>query len=183
MVDAIPYIPDIFKELVERVNEALQAYETPIEVLYNDGIYSQVSSDLYKGDQPIDKPLIWLVMPYTEDTKNKRPGCYCKFTGQIIIAMGTSADYTNDERKELIFKPYLVPVFKELLKQISLTGQFGSPDEDEIEYRRRDWGYWGGGEAHLANTDNLFKHKVDAIQINGLSLDIEFNRCEIFSNF
>ncbi len=184
MVDDIPYIPDVFRELATRVNTELAKLDTPIEVLFNNGLYSQVSSDLYKDGEPIDKALIWLAMPYAESRKSYQLGRYCEFSGEIIIAKGTKADYTQSERETLIFEPILIPIYKELIRQISLTEIFGYPHEDKIEHIRKDLPYWGGGEAHLTNTDNLFKNQVDAIRISDLSLDIGFQKnCTFTSNF
>lgn len=175
MENEIPYIPDLFKAVIARVNTFFSTRDTdPFNVCFDYGVYSQVGKNIVKSNTATF-PLVWLEEPYDQlrGSANK----YCKFSGKLIIAMPTEPSYTSDQRTDLIFKPTLIPIYKKILEELSFDTAFGLPIVEEIEHKRKDWKYWGGGDVAGSDTKNLFKNFVDAIEINGLKLDISFSDC------
>jgi len=167
MDDQLPYLPDILKGVVERVNNNLS-----FEVFFDYGLYQDVSKNIYKGGDQF--PLVWLVMNFTE-TRGKRFDIYADVSAQIIIGMPTEIEYSMQERVDINFKPRLLPIYRELLKQISKEKNLMVGSVNMIQHSKIDLPYWGGGEN--TGSENLWKKFIDAIQIKDLKLLIKHKNC------
>jgi hypothetical protein len=166
-----PYFPDLMRSVVDRVSEKFENLdEDPFLVLFDYGIMSQVGRDRMKRDDK-DSPFIWLVMNFDEDMGKTGQG-YEIPDVNILICANTDNTWSMEERDENNFKPILLPIYEELMLQIRREKKFGMPGEAKTRHKRIIRPYWGGGDVNGADTGNLFKQKVDAIQIRNLKLTV-----------
>lgn len=181
-------IPEIFKSIVERVNEVLSTRDNdPFPVFYDFGHYAEVVKNLTTKDGSISNknrkyPLVWLVMDFVEQYNTLSDG-YCVLPDlQILITTVTTPDITTAQRIEKTFKPRLYPIYSELLEQISASGYFQVMSPDSIPHEKIDRPYWGltAGVGGYNNTANLFNDFIDAIQIRKLRLTVNEEVCEDF---
>lgn len=173
-----PYLPDIMEGVVTRVSDAFFARATdPFKVFFDKGIQKQVGRSIYqKGLDKTDTfPLVWLVMPFTE--KRGDASVFSEDSCTIIIAMPTDNKYTQSDRDLYTFKPRLIPIYEVLLQEIARERWFILQGPNKISHTRIFRPYWGGGDVSGADSDNLFKKKVDAIAITGLQLKLNYQNC------
>lgn len=173
MVTEMPYVPYLWRDIVQKTSAKLSARPVdPFTVLFDYGIYGAVADKMYKAVGEGNKwttPLVWLVMTYGED--KGRPDVHAEASFELFIAMPSLPEYTSEERTELVFKPRLFPVYVEILNQLERTSLFQTTTAESIEHTMYERHYWGGGE-NRNKVENLFKHHVDAIQIKGMKLKI-----------
>lgn len=172
-----PYLPDIINCIVGRMDEYFSTRaEDPFNVSFNAGIYSQVTRDLYLEQtgvvNPQAKPLVWLVMPYVEQ-RAKVLGIYSNVTCSIILAVTTKNQYTQSERRDLNFKPRLLPMYQQFMWEVSRERKLQNSLIQKTANTPIQRPYWGGGDSATSNTPNLFKGFVDAIEIRGLQLNLK----------
>lgn len=136
---------------------------------YEYGTPKEVSNTLSKKNNDIftyqKYPLIWLVI---DITANKDiVGYTAPLT--IIICNWTQSEYKAAERTEKNFKPILYPLLDDFENALvdSKRTQLLSP-----EYRQVDHYYWGK-DGIYGHEGNIFKDKIDAIEIN--NLEVRFN--------
>lgn len=171
MVD--PYLPDIMKDVVNRVSLFFEN-QNLFSVSYDKGIYNQVGNDRIKSDL-----FIWLVMPFEE--KRNDPDIYAEVDARLIIAAGTDANYSMQQREDINIKPKLIPVYERLIEEIKLETRLGNPKD--ISHTKKILPYWGGGETNGPGAANLWKECFDCIDFTGLRLKIEHKKeCVFFSN-
>jgi len=175
-----PYLPDILKCVVARVNAYFENRDDdPFSVYYDHGIYEQVGSDKLRSDKPY--LFIWLVMPFTEESPVDH-SYFGDATCKLIIAIRTESNYTQIEREDISFHPRLLPVYKRLVEEIKNEPKLDNSDMKRPA--RRLLPYWGGGDMMGSGQPNLWKDNVDAIEIPSLKLKIgHLKCCTIFSNF
>lgn len=165
----IPYLPDILKTIVQRVNVELAKLDTPIILYFDYGLVSQVSRSV--AENPNNFPLLWLVFNFDENV-GYNPGEFLNTTVQLVIMNKTDNTWTSQERDNNNFHPILFPIYQELVNQIRKAVEFGKPSESATAHKRTNRPYWGGGDVNGADTENLFKQFVDAVHIRDLNLKI-----------
>jgi len=165
-----PYLPDIMEQVVGRVNNTFSTRLTdPFEVFFDKGIYSQVAKKVY-SEEGANTPLIWLIMNYSEDMGDFR--YFSDVTCDMSISATTEASYTQQQRDDLIFKPRLLLIYDEFIKQIKAGGDFLIMGD--VRHTRIIRPYWGGGLVGGPDTKNLFDQLyVDEIYIKGLRLKVK----------
>lgn len=175
----LPYLPDILRGVVSRVDEVFSdaIRVDRFNVFFDSGVYSQVAKNIYKQDASDTYPLVWLVMNFVED-RGRDYSVYADVSCQVIIAMPTKKDYTQLERDELIFKPRLIPIYAEFMRQLSVDSWLQTPLINRIQHQRILRPYWGGADVNGPDTKNLFDSFIDAISINNLQIKIK-NNCLI----
>ena len=162
------YLPDIFSNIVERVNDTFANRVTdPFNVEFNSGLYEQVVTDKTKNPTNPDI-LVWLIMPIKVIQNSNF--LYGVASPSIIIAKPTDTNYTQAERENLVFSPRLFPVYNEILKQVKADKNI-SPGLT-LNHEQHILPYWGGGEGMSPGQTNLWKFYVDAIKVNFLDLKI-----------
>ena len=174
-----PYLPDIVKCAVARVNTVFQTrVSDTFSVYYDHGIYQQVGSDRIRSNKGY--LFVWLVMPFEENQANDT-SYYADATCKIIIAIGTDSNYTQLQREDINFYPRLLPVYKQLIYEIKQEQKLDN--SFKVEHNRRLLPYWGGGDILGPGQPNLWKDNVDCIEISNLKLKIEhIKNCTPFSN-
>lgn len=173
MVETDAYMPDIMEGCVARVDGFFTAREDdPFNVFYDKGVLGQVKRSVYTNNQ---FPLIWFVMPYSE---NSDGGSSTTFSSsfQLIIAVPTDNTYTQQQRDDISFKPRLLPIMKQLLLEMQLEKWFSTTGA--IKHTKEILPYWGMGDVNGPDQPNLFKEKfIDAISITIPSLKVKQKRC------
>lgn len=172
----IPYLPDIMKDVVTKVDAVLSnRVPDPFRVYFDHGIYSQVNRSVYENQENF--PLVWLMMNYDED-RGRDFSVYAEVSCNLVIVVPTDNSYTQKQRDDITIKPRLLPIYEEFIKQVSNSQKFSTPPINQIRHKMTVRPYWGGGDVNGADTDNLFKKHVDAIKISGLQLKIKHsNNC------
>lgn len=107
-------------------------------------------------DIPIDKGLV---------------GNKGKVVMQMIILYHTTPDRYNEDRLENVFKPVLIPIYQEFLKQLRDCGYFQILDVDSIKHRMIKRFHWGDPGVK-GNTGYLFNDCLDGIELNNLELTL-----------
>jgi hypothetical protein len=178
--DVDPYLPDIIKCVVAKVNSVFENREDDsFSVHYDHGIYEQVGSDKLRSSKGY--LFVWLVMPFIEESPLDN-SYYADATCKILIATSTDSNYTQVQREEINFHPRLIPVYKELIKQ--LQQEIKLDNSSIVKHQKRLLPYWGGGDMIQSGQPNLWKDYVDAIEISNLKLKIGHIKCCSFtSNF
>lgn len=167
----IPYLPDIMQGVVERVDQYF--WELPTDnfhVFFDKGILRQVARKVY-SEKMVNVPLVWLVMNFDDEMGKSMDLFSCTYCN-LIIAMPTKPEYTQQERDDIIFKPILLPVYQKVIDEIFKEPWFSFVTKESIKYRRRLRPFWGIGDVNGQDKENLFKNFVDVIMIQNLELNI-----------
>lgn len=135
--------------------------------------YSENATDAAKK-----YPLIWLVQPFTVDKTDRIDGAFYGTTKvRVVLFMHTDKVYKAKQRMDNVFKPVLIPIYSELLKQmdnhLAIVTKYGQRIH---QYTERY--YWG-----VAQQEN-FNDAVDCIDIVNLEIDVNNNsNCSNFKSF
>lgn len=170
-----PYLPDIIKEVVSRVNIIMSTKRVdPFNVFFESGIYTQVGKDRFNNpDINNEDPFVWFVMPFGND-RGRDFAVYSENTFQLIIAMFTDPKYTQEQRDSMVIKPRLMMIYEELINQISSEPQLRTPLINQMRHSWHVKPYWGGGDVNGPDNKNLFNNFIDAIQIPDLQVKINY---------
>lgn len=183
-------IPELFRNLVTRVDLKTFARAIPFHTYFDYGRYLEIDKRLIqKGLSAAAKskrfPLVWLVIPFTKsfpalgDMQVRRM--------QIIICNVTKPNSTTPDRFNENFTNYLWPIYTELMNQISISGYFSNVGEN-FPHDLIEQPFWDGKETgQVGNTNlgtneaaNMFNDYVDAIQLKNIQLDINLQTCDQF---
>lgn len=180
VVGVDPYLPDIMKCVVARVNTVFETRdEDPFSVHYDRGLYNQVGNDRLTDNSGFY--LVWLVMPFTEDSP-KDNSYYADANCEIFIAAPTDANYSQQQREDINFYPRLIPIYRQLIEEIKRETKLDN--HETVIHTRTLLPYWGGGDVAAPGQPNLWKNYADCIKISGLKLKIEnIKNCTFFSSF
>lgn len=109
-------IVEIFSDICKRVSSEV-GYD--VNYIFGDSTYIREAILTQKKiPQTATKrfPLIGLYTPFVEDKTDSK--VYCKADVNIIIAVNTLKDYTNEQRIEVSFKGLLRPLYDALIKEM-----------------------------------------------------------------
>ena len=162
-----PYLPDIMQSVVAKVSTILQSTFS-FAAFFDKGNQSQVSKSIH--DNKDHFPLVWLKMPFT--VKRGNHGIFGKVRTDLILAMPTENTYTQQQRDTLVYKPYLLPLYEALIKQIAIEKMFSFSGPESLAHDQVIMPYWGGGAINGTDNMNLFEKNIDAIGIIGLEINI-----------
>jgi len=182
---SVIHIPDLFKAVVSKVDEALFSRAVdPFHVYFDYGHVTEVTRNLTQKDLSISQknkkyPLIWLVMDFEEEAGTIDDN-YCNLPAlQLFLCMPSRAEISTDERMQLNFFPRLYPMYIELLNQIDASGYFNLLNPLNIPHKRILRPYWDGKEG--TGLSNYFNDFIDAIQIRNLTLQVNESVCDEFN--
>lgn len=179
------FIVDIMKDIVSKVSAKLTPEFKLIDefitaVHYMHGHPKEIIETLAQKDKSdtllFDKyPLIALFQDFPERYNNmvEAPN---ELTLHIIIARATRPEYKAAERYDNNFRPFLYPIYMELMKQIFVSGKFLLTSSDNIRHTKIDRLYWGR-EGLYGNEANIFNDFVDVIEIRDLKLQTYLKYC------
>jgi hypothetical protein len=185
------YVVDIIEEAVAATSAAvlakIQANETEAlgetmiqQLSYYKCSFDELIETLNQLDQSGEErykkyPLVGLMRDFREQ-RGREAGIYCEVNLRIIIAHQTVNTYKEQDREQKVFRPVLYPIYYELMRQLAyhkMVFQFGP---DEIRHDKTDRAYWGTRQQQ--GTDkNMLNDYVDAIEIENLTLKINFPNC------
>ncbi len=119
-------------------------------------------------------PLIGLFLDFSEQ-KGRAINIRSSVSLNMFICCQTMAKYTPQQRTELSFVPILLPIYEEFKKQLFASKYILKPEIGfkHTEIKRYQWGK-GGLEYYNNGQKNIFNDFIDAIEIQGLELDISF---------
>ncbi len=180
------YIEDDLREITAKVSMAilpeLQLVQPSIEaVFYSFGTIDELNENLAQlgktaSGQTKKFPLLFLVV----DIKEPKGfvGDYTDLKLRLAIINQTSKTFKAAERLEQNFKPIIMPIYRELLNQITLSGGIflGASSADQIKHTAIRRYYWGR-ETASGNTANKLNDYVDGLEIDNLELRYYLNRC------
>ena len=115
-------IVEIFSDICKRVSSEV-GYD--VNYIFGDSTYIREAILTQKKiPQTATKrfPLIGLYTPFVEDKTDSK--VYCKADVNIIIAVNTLKDYTNEQRIEVSFKGLLRPLYDALIKEVGAEKRF-----------------------------------------------------------
>lgn len=177
------YIADIIGENVAKVNavliEAFKAIDPNVEQInYQYGPYKEVFGNLVQigkvsgGSKKY--PLVWLWLPNTI-SHGDQIGIGAVSPLRIIIARWGNCTDKTPERYEKNFKPFLYPIYLELMNQLYLDPRITTDGQGLIPHQQIDWPYWGGDQP--PEDANPLGDYVDAIEIKNLKINLLLKKC------
>lgn len=180
----MPSISDAFKDAVALTEAAIIANSSinfgaiPKKVYFMHGHPKEVVSVLQSyTNSPAMKnqkyPLVALFRDIREDLNEQLFGLGSSFKCRFVICTLTTPTLRADDREQKNFKPILIPIFEELIKQISASSFFGCPTVENMKIAKWDRYFWGT-QAADKNTLNDY---IDAIEVESISLKLINNIC------
>lgn len=179
------FIQDIFKPIVAKVSAkllpSLQAFDPNITAVHYDyghplEIIETLSEKDGAGDFVYMKyPLVALFLDAGLQ-RGREIGVYGEFTLHMAIIRSTMPNYKAKDRDDNNFKPVLMPIYLELMKQIRRSAAFFISSEQLIQHEPINRYYWGK-QGLYGNEGNIFNDYVDCIEIKNLKLKLNINYC------
>ena len=185
------YVSDMIGEAAVKVDAALFGTEVKNDagavigtfphVYYMHGhpleIVNILQEKLKLDDEKLERfPLIMLFHDF-EIVRNSNV-MYGDANLNMAIAALTQPNLTTPERYEQTFRPYLMPIYVELLKQIGASTYFVNALA-QINHTRIDRVYWGRTGLY-GNVGNQFNDFLDCIEIKGAKLTVKNQHCKPF---
>lgn len=176
MTDTQFILTDELETVVAAVKAALG-----ISVLnYQYGEVEELNETLKQFEQDPNKydlkfPLIWVAEPY--QVKRGDPSIFGTADVNVFVINSTQKTWKAKERMENNFKPVILPIYREFLKQIEVSMAFDHPYGRVPEHTTVNRYYLG------ENRQSTLNDVVDAMKISGLKLRIsEKQNCSPFTN-
>lgn len=114
-------------------------------------------------------PLIWLEQPFNI-VRGESAAYYGRIElMRIFIMMQTDGNYKAADRMANIYKTTLYPIYRELLRQLTLTTAFSTNVLEKIRHTVQDRYFWGEGQA------SVLDDKVDCMILTIRDLQIQNN--------
>lgn len=162
-----PVIVDLFATVIDSLSAEMdqRIYFHHGHMIEIANVVKQLSKDTDIGNR---YPLIAL----KHDIKQqKRTGNGIEFTANLFIVTLSDPRYYAEDRKELIFKPILTPIYDEFIRQIARSGLFLEQSTNEVnENTQYTEHYFWGREQVMGNEANIFGDWVDCIEIESMKL-------------
>ena len=168
------HVVEIFQEIVDAtktvVLPVLQTTDPNITTLhYEHGHYSEIDATLRSFDKSESfynkkYPLIAVFEDIAETVKEG----YNEAKLTIIICFSSNSEDRSGDRYQKVINPILEPVYKELLRQIRLSGYFMEYNVRHTKIVRPYWGVQG----EYGNRANVFSDFLDAIEMRDVRLRV-----------
>jgi len=180
------YIEDDLRIITESVSVALlaqlqEAQPTIEGVFFKFGTARELSESLIqlgKTDSGKTKkyPLIYMFVDVREPVGFV--GNYEQLSLRLAIINFTKPTFKAEERLENNFKPILLPIYREFLRQLTLSGDMflGASAVENISHTMIKRYYWGT-EVQESHDGNPFPDFIDGIEIDNLQLKHYLTRC------
>ena len=171
-----PYWIDTFEDLVDSVRADTDnpcsgtapyyMHGHPLEII--DLMNQKDTDEVYKFQK---YPVIVLFQDFTEEMGQEMT-VISEGTFNLIIAAETSVDYTASQRYTNTFRPTLYPLYDLLMKYIPKSGLFKNVATGMVPHSKTDRLFWGR-EGLYGNEGNIFNDRIDAIEIENLTLQMK----------
>lgn len=176
----IPSISDAFKSIVAATEAAIIADNSldwgvlPKKVYFMHGHPKEIVNVLQAYTNSPEKknekyPLVALFRDIREDIENQRFGLGTTFKCRFVICTLTSPTLRADDREQQNFKPILIPIFEEIIKQISKSKLFGMPNIKDMKIVKYDRYFWGSEQVEK----NKLNDYIDAVEVESISLTLK----------
>lgn len=162
-------ITDIFADVVSRVAER---YGKNVNFQYGDWAY--ISKTLTTWSQSPDTsrlkyPVICLFSPFEENKTDK--DVYCNTSLDLLIAVDTLPEYSNEKRRIESFNSVLHPIYKLLIDELRKDRWLDFGYKNIVEHRYVD-NYRYGNRGVDGPDGNPFKDRIDGIDIKDLKITV-----------
>lgn len=176
----IPSISDAFKTVVAATEAAIIANTTlnwgtlPKRVFFMHGHPKEIVNVLqaYTNSPEMKHkkyPLVALFRDIREDIELQRYGLAPSFKCRFVICTLTSPTLRADDREIQNFKPILIPIFEEIIKQISKSKRFGMPRVKDMKIVKFDRYFWGSEQVEK----NILNDYIDAVEVESITLSLK----------
>ena len=181
----IPSISDALKQVVAATEAALIADTSvnfgrlPKKLYFMHGHQKEVNSVLQSqaaaaATQNNRFPLIVLFRDIKEELSIDDGQSYLiDFKARLGIFTLTDPSYRSDDRERNNFKPILKPILEEFINQLTQSLAFQFPTINQLGLKYYDCYFYGSS----LNGTNVFNDKVDAIEIESISLKLINTNC------
>lgn len=178
------FIQDVLEPIVAEVSTKLltklQLFDPNITAVHYDYGHPleiiETLSEKSGSDFTYQKyPLVALFLD-ADLQRGREIGKYGKFKLHMAIIRGTDPIYKAKERDDFNFKPVLMPIYLEFIKQLKASREFSILDESMIPHDPINRYYWGK-QGLYGNEGNIFNDHVDCIEIKNLELNLNINYC------
>lgn len=179
-----PVIIDVIERVVDKVRENLAVYDITFDETFSGpgapffmpGHRQEIANNLLEMNSSYEHryrkyPLFALNTDIVETIE----GGLVEYSLNIAILCYTDPNYTTPQRKELVFKPTLYPLYQLFMTCLAEEGFFWEQNGEQTEqfpHDAIDRYYWGvregGNSAQRGNTANIFEDPLDAIEIVNL---------------
>lgn len=177
---------DVFDEIVTSVQDDTDNALAADEPFYMHGHPLEIINTLAQKDkhdtEKFNKyPLIALFQDFTE-TMGESHFIRSSAVLNLVIVNVTSPDWTAADRYDNNFRTVLYPLYDLLIKHIVESGFFHNVDSGLVDHEKIDRLYWGRSGLY-GNESNIFNDRIDAIEIQDLTLDLRLvQKCMITTN-
>lgn len=164
-------------------NTSLVWPDLPKKVYFMHGNTKEIMAHLQSlsdGPKTKDKkyPLIALFRDIREEVEQQRFGLASTFKAHVGIFTLTNPEMRAADRELRTFKPVLIPIFEELVNQISKSILFGSPRINDMAIKKWDCYFYGSAlnpdrASGAPAGKNIFNDWVDAIEIESITLNLK----------
>lgn len=178
-------IVELFGEIVSKVSnrltDDLKTKDPDITgVHYDHGHILEIINTVTQKDASqkykFDKyPLVALLQDFPERTTSNSAE-YVEATLNVLIVKSTMQEYKARKRYEFNFNPFLYPIYRELLWQISKSGFILNYAPNRISHTKIDRVFWGA-QGRYGNTASIGNDFLDAIEIQNLNLKFIREKC------
>lgn len=186
------YIDDIIGEVVQATSDKVLATIISNEIAatgssliqqirYSKSSFDELIETLAQEDKSsvgrfTKYPLIHLVQDVSIE-RGGDIGFYGLTNLNIIFIHQTRQAYKTQEREDKVFKPVLWPIYYEFMEQLKMSAWITNTWQVTGEFRHRvtERGFWGTRQ--LQASKNILNDYVDAIEVQNLSIKINYSNC------
>lgn len=120
---------------------------------------------------PFRFPLVGLYSPFEERRLNGRTSA----TVNLILAVNTLPEYTNEERMDISYKTVLRPLYKDLFKSMEDARLFDVPYQGFNHSYVENFSFGNRGALDVDGQE--IDEKIDVIEIKNLELNLKQTNC------
>ena len=166
-------IIDIFRDNV--IPHMNKNRKFPVNFIWGDSAYIREYLLTMKKSSitsPYRFPLIGLYSPFDETIRNREVTA----SVNLILAVNTLAEYTNEQRLDLSFKQVLRPMYDEFMESLKDVRMFDLPYSGVFNHSYTE-NFSFGKRGALDVDGKEIDEKIDAIEIKNLDLTIKNLDC------
>lgn len=119
-------------------------------------------------------PLIVLFCPFVERRDN--PDCFSEATVNVLIAVSSRSEWSNEQRLETSFRKVLRPIYRSLMAALKADGRLDFGYDEVIPHKYSENYSYGRYGAHTGTGDAV-SEPIDAINISELQLKVTNKTC------
>lgn len=161
----------IFTDVMADVVGAVKAALSLPVLNYQFGYIMELDQTLKQYEQSpenFDKkfPIVFLVEPYTEVRSSYKYWSDIK-DARVLILHGTDKTIKAADRMETVYKPILLPIYREFMRQIKLHPSIEATPV--VAHQKKNLYYWGESQK------SVLEDPVDCIDVSALQVKLKNN--------